>query len=134
VPTRSESYVTNIQRHAGFDETVEAVISAFQAEGFGVLCRIDVSQTMRAKIGIDMPSYLILGMCNPELAHRALKAEPDVGVLLPCNVAVYQQGDVVNVTAQDPGAMVLVTANVDLGDVAAETSARIERAMRTLKG
>lgn len=134
MPVRSESYVTKIEKHAGIDETVEAVVSAFQGEGFGVLCRIEVSQVMREKLGVEMPGYVILGMCNPELAHQALKIEPDVGVLLPCNVAVYQQGDVVTIAAQDPGTLVQVTANVELGDVAAEASARINRAMGRLRG
>ncbi len=95
---------------------------------------MDVSQTMREKLGVEMPRYVILGMCNPTLAHQALEIEPDVGVLLPCNVAVYEHGDGVTVAAQDPGTMVEVTANVGLDDVAGEASARVNRAMGALRG
>ncbi len=133
MPVRPESYVTKLEVSAPFDSAVDTVVAAFKEEGFGVLTTIDVTATMRQKLGIEMPRYTILGMCNPRLAHRALTLEPDIGVMLPCNVAVYERGDRVVVAAQDPGTMVEMTANLELEDVALEASGRIERAMERVK-
>lgn len=112
---------------APFTEAVEKVRSELAAEGFGVLCEIDVQATLKAKLGVDTEPYLILGACNPPLAHRALEAEPELGSLLPCNVAVYERDAVTHVAAIDPERMLSIVGNAELAPVAAEVKARLER-------
>jgi uncharacterized protein (DUF302 family) len=105
----------------GYDETVARVREALAGRGFGVLCEIDVRQTLRTKLGVETEPYVILGACNPPLAHRALTIEPELGVFLPCNVVVYEQQDGrVRVSAIDPEQMATLTGNEELVPVAAE--------------
>ena len=115
-----------------FDETVEAVRAALADEGFGVLTEIDLAATLKTKIGVEIAPQLILGACRPPLAHAALQAEPSIGVLLPCNVVIRSDGDVTTVEAMDPGAMVAMTGNEGLAEVAADGRGRLERALATL--
>jgi len=114
---------------------VEAkVAEALSAEGFGVLTRIDVAATFKAKLGADFRPYVIMGACNPALAHRALTEEDDIGLLLPCNVVVYA-GDTVGesvVSILDPIKQLSVAGRDDLGDLAAEVRARMEKVMDRL--
>lgn len=112
---------------APFTEAVAKVRSELAAEGFGVLCEIDVQATLKAKLGVETEPYLILGACNPPLAHRALEAEPELGSLLPCNVAVYERDAVTHVAAIDPERMLSIVGNAELAPVAAEVKARLER-------
>ena len=93
--------------------------------GFGVLCEIDVQATLREKLGVEQEPYLILGACNPPLAHQALQAEPDLGVLLPCNVVVHERGGETQIVAIDPERMLSIVANDELGEVAADVKARL---------
>ncbi len=114
---------------ASFDEARERVIAALAQEGFGVLTRIDIKDTLEKKIGVDFRRYEILGACNPKLAHRALSANLEVGTLLPCNVVVYEDDDGKAVLwAIDPNAMLPGDA-AELREVADEARARLARAI-----
>lgn len=115
-----------------FDAAVTAVRQALADQGFGVLTEIDVTATLKAKLDHDMEDYLILGACNPPLAHRALEADRSIGLLLPCNVVVRRDGDHTLVQALDPGTMVTLTGLDPLKPVAEEATARLDAALRTL--
>lgn len=97
------------------------------AEGFGILTEIDVAATLKEKLGVTRGPYRILGACNPQLAHQALDVEDDIGLLLPCNVVVYQDGNDTVVAALDPATMVDLTGNPALGDVAKEARVLLEK-------
>jgi uncharacterized protein (DUF302 family) len=109
--------------------------AALKEEGFGILTEIDVSGVLRNRLGVERPPYLILGACNPQLAHRALEAESDIGLLLPCNVVLRQEGEEVEVLIQDPqGMFALLPQRVRerLGSLPEEARARLERALAQL--
>jgi len=112
-----------------FNETVDRVREAFKGEGFGVLTEIDVQKTLKEKIGTDIPHYTILGMCNPPLAHRAIEAEPMIGLLLPCNVVVRETNGSVLIDVQDPSLMMIYVGNPDLQSVGEEAVEKIRKAM-----
>ena len=116
-----------------FDQALTKTLAALKAEGFGVLSDIDVQHAMKEKLGVDMPPYRILGACSPPLAHQALQAVPDIGLLLPCNVVVREaaDGDMV-VGFMDPVAILQMTSNPDVAQVAREVRQRLERVRSAL--
>ncbi len=116
----------------GFDQALERVPELLKGEGFGVLTQIDVQATLKEKLGVDWRRYRILGACNPSLAHRALSAIPEVGVLLPCNVAVYERDDgKVVVRAVDP-MQTIAAAEPALSEIAGEVKARLGRVLEKI--
>jgi uncharacterized protein (DUF302 family) len=127
-------YGFNIQLQGGFAEVVQRVTDALKTEGFGVLTDIDVQATMKAKLGIDGKPYRILGACNPPLAHKAITADPDIGLLLPCNVVVREDaaGRII-VGFMDPIAVLKLTDNPGITEIAKDVRARLERVADLLK-
>lgn len=115
-----------------YEEAVPRVKEALKAEGFGVLTEIDVRKTMREKLGAEMEPYLILGACNPPLAHRALEQEPDIGLLLPCNVVVRADTTGSRVDIADPQAMLGIVGNTTIKAVADEAKQRLQRVIAAL--
>lgn len=111
-----------------FDAAVQRVTDALKKEGFGVLSDIDIQKAMKEKLGKDLPAYRILGACNPPLAYKAVQAEPNIGLLLPCNVTVRDLGDgKVIVGFLNPDMMVGLTHNPSMQEVAQDASARLHR-------
>jgi uncharacterized protein (DUF302 family) len=117
-----------------YEEAVDKVTTALREEGFGVLTEIDVQETLRKKLDVPFRRYLILGACNPPLAHRALLTDLEIGLLLPCNVIVYEDGAGSIVSIADPEAMMQVAGNDELEPIAREARERLERVRAALSG
>jgi uncharacterized protein (DUF302 family) len=120
---------------APFERAVERTREELAKEGFGVLSEIDIAATLKKKLDVDFRPYLILGACNPPLAHQALQAERDIGLLLPCNVIVYEADDPSRsvVAAMDPVQALSLAANEQIGPLAGEVRARLQRVLGTLE-
>jgi uncharacterized protein (DUF302 family) len=120
------SYTLSTTTALDFGATVDRVRAELAAEGFGVLCEIDVQSTLKAKLGVDRDPYMILGACNPPLAHAALEAEPELGSLLPCNVIVYVDDGQTHIAAIDAERMLSIVDNDRLADVAHDVRRRLQ--------
>ena len=131
-PVRTYGFGTIV--HRPYEQTLERTRDALKEQGFGVLTEIDVKATMKAKLNADFRPYVILGACNPPLAHRALSADPGLGLLLPCNVVVYDNLDGTStVEAMDPqAALGLVGDDPTVAEVAREAGARLRTALDRL--
>lgn len=121
-----------IELDVPYEQAVERVTAALKKEGFGVLTEIDVQATLKKKLDADFRKYVILGACNPPLAHRALSTQLEIGLLLPCNVIVYEENGNSVVSIVDPISMLGVIDDPELQPVADEARARLERVAKTL--
>jgi uncharacterized protein (DUF302 family) len=119
------SYTLSTTTPLGFTDAVARVREELASEGFGVLCEIDVQATLKQKLDVDRDPYLILGACNPKLAHGALQAEPELGVLLPCNVVIYTQDGDTHIAAVNAEQMLSIVANDELTETASEVRRRL---------
>ncbi|WP_156724906.1 DUF302 domain-containing protein [Streptomyces apocyni] len=126
------SYDRTVRLQSDFTAAVKAVREALAEQGFGVLTEIDVTATLKAKLGHDMEDYLILGACNPPLAHQALEVDRAIGLLLPCNVVVRADGDTTLVQALDPATLVTLTGLPALEPIADEATRRLDAALASL--
>jgi uncharacterized protein (DUF302 family) len=117
-----------------YEETIPRVVEALKQQGFGVLTEIDVAATLKAKIGVDFTKYIILGACNPKLAHATLEEELEIGLLLPCNVIVYEEpaSHATVVSAVDPERMLSIVDNPSLAPRASEVKALLQKAIDSL--
>jgi uncharacterized protein (DUF302 family) len=124
------SYTLDKRVDGEFDDVIEQTTNALSEEGFGILCDIDVQQTLKKKLNAEFRRYRILGACNPPLAHQALEEELQLGALLPCNVVVYETDDgEIGVSAVDPEVLLSVVDNPELDAVAADVRERFERVL-----
>jgi uncharacterized protein (DUF302 family) len=121
------TYTLSSVSPASFEYTLERVRAELHAEGFGVLCEIDVQATLKNKIGVDREPYIILGACNPPLAHQALEHEAELGALLPCNVIIYTEDGACHVSAIDAARMLALVGNDQLAPIAEEVGERLSR-------
>ena len=131
MPTKSR-YAFETRLAGAIGDVRPGVEAALRAEGFGVLTEIDVQATMKAKLGVERAPYVILGACNPTLAHQAIEADPSVGVLLPCNVVLREDGPDTIVEAMDPGAALGIVDSPGIQPVAEEAAARLTRVIAAL--
>lgn len=125
-------YGYSVRTSLPFAGAAARVREALKEQGFGVLTEIDVQATMREKLGQEMGGYLILGACNPPLAHRALTADSSIGLLLPCNVVIRAEAGQTVVEALDPQTMVTITGEPALKPIAAEAASRLQAALSAL--
>jgi len=112
---------------ASYEQVVERARKALAGEGFGVLCEIDIQAKLKEKLGVDTSKYVILGACNPSLAHQGLQEEPELGLLLPCNVIVYEKGESTVVAAIDADRMMSVVGNPRLQPIAKQVNEKLRR-------
>jgi len=122
------TYGFSVTLDDSFDNAISRVTKALQDEGFGVLTEIDVQATLKHKLNIERTPYVILGACNPPLAHRALEADPDIGLLLPCNVVVRAEKDgTITVAFMDPEAVLTLVSLKEISDIAKDVRTRLLR-------
>ena len=125
-------YAFEVTTRLSFDEAIARATALLAEQGFGVLTEIDVQATMKKKLDVDVPPYRILGACNAPYAHRALGVEPHVGVLLPCNVVVWDAGDHRVVAAMEPKLMARIIDRPEMGVIADEVSARLHAVLEQI--
>lgn len=126
-------YTFQTRLPAPVEQAIPRVLEQLKQEGFGVLMDLDIQATMKQKLGADIAPYHILGACNPQLAHQALSAEPEIGALLPCNVVVRAEGNQTVVSFMDPQAMTQLTGNPQVRAVAQEAEVRLRRVCAALE-
>jgi len=132
MPPETTGYSIQVKLDLPFEQAIAKVTAALKEEGFGVLTEIDVKATLKAKLDVDFRRYVILGACNPPLAYRAFVTQLDIGVLLPCNIIVYEEDGASVVAVQDPVAMLGLVKNPKLEPVAEEARVRLQRMAESL--
>jgi len=115
-----------------YEQTIEKVTEELKKEGFGVLTFIDVKETLKQKINVDFKKYAILGACNPPIAHRALQEEEELGLLLPCNVIVYEKDNKTRVSIFDPMVMTWIMENDQMKPIATEVQEKLQRVLKAI--
>ena len=115
-----------------YEQAIEKVTSELKKEGFGVLTFIDVKETLKQKINVDFKKYAILGACNPPIAHKALQTEEELGLLLPCNVIVYEKDDKTCISIFDPMVMTWIMDNEQMKPIATEVQERLQRVLKAI--
>jgi len=129
----TRDYAFRVRLDAPYDEALTRVKGSLKAEGFGVLTEVDVKATFEAKLGVEFRPYGILGACNPPLSHRALSRELDAGLVLPCNVVVYEDGDGTEVAIADPEIIVQTLNKPDLAEIARDAREKLQRVAASLR-
>jgi uncharacterized protein (DUF302 family) len=127
--TRRPDYGYGREVDIDFNEAIERTKSKLKEEGFGVLCEIDIRAKLKEKLGVEFRNYVILGVCNPPIAYQALQAELNLGLLLPCNVVVYEMNDRSAVVAIDAEKMLSIVGNPALGEAAIQVNEKLRRAI-----
>ncbi len=127
-----QDYGIRTTLNVSYEEAVPKVTEALKKEGFGILTEINVKETIKKKLDKEFPKYIILGACNPQLAYQALTSETEIGLLLPCNVIVYEKEGKTVVSAQDPAAALSIVGNDKIAPIAKEAKERLERVIRSL--
>jgi uncharacterized protein (DUF302 family) len=115
-----------------YEQAIEKVTDELKKEGFGVLTSIDVKETLKQKIDVDFKNYTILGACNPPIAHKALQEEEELGLLLPCNVVVYEKDNKTQVSIFDPMVMTWIIENENMKPIATEVQERLQRVLKAI--
>ena len=115
-----------------YEQTIEKVATELKKEGFGVLTSIDVKETLKQKIDVDFKKYVILGACNPPIAHKALQEEEELGLLLPCNVIVYEKDNKTRISIFDPMVMTWIIENDNIKPIATEVQERLQRVLKAI--
>ncbi|MBU2493041.1 MAG: DUF302 domain-containing protein [Bacteroidetes bacterium] len=126
------SYYFSKKSPLGFEDAIEKVTDALKSEGFGILSKIDVRETLKTKLDVDFHSYIILGACNPPFAYQALQVEDKIGIMLPCNVIVQEKENGSEISAVDPVASMQAIDNPKLGEIAGEIRKRLQRVIDSL--
>ena len=117
-----------------YDKSLAKARDALKAEGFGVITEIDVRKTVKEKLGVEFRPYIILGACNPPLAHRAISAEPEIGLLMPCNVCIWDNGDgTTTVAAIDVKTLFQLVQNPSLADIAEKVNGQLRRVVQAVR-
>ena len=115
-----------------YEQAIDKVTAELKKEGFGVLTSIDVKETLKQKINVDFKKYVILGACNPPIAHKALQEEEDLGLLLPCNVVVYEKDNKTRISIFDPMVMTWIMENDNIKPIATEVQERLQRVLKAI--
>ena len=115
-----------------YEQTIEKVATELKKEGFGVLTSIDIKETLKQKIDVDFKKYVILGACNPPIAHKALQEEEELGLLLPCNVIVYEKDNKTRISIFDPMVMTWIMENDNIKPIATEVQERLQRVLKAI--